>query len=160
MTEPVPTLKVFVNQLNCITFTCPACSKPASIKIDSLKKKISPLKVRCTCQKIFNLDIDFRRFYRKKTNLSGTYRSIQPHSIREEDILILNISMQGIGFRVFTGQKIKVGDKLELTFKLDDKKGTFLRKEVDVVNVDGDFIGCRFADNQTFEQALGYYLQR
>ncbi|MDH3329446.1 MAG: PilZ domain-containing protein [Desulfobulbaceae bacterium] len=160
MTEPIQTIKVFVNQENCITFTCPACSKPASIKVESLKKKISPLKVRCACKTIFSLDIDFRRFYRKQTNISGTYRSIQPHSIREDDVLIVNLSREGIGFRVFTGQKIKTGDKLELKFNLDDKKTTSLRKEVDVINVDGDFIGCRFAGKEIFEQALGYYLQR
>lgn len=160
MTDSVQTIKVFTNQENCITFTCPSCSKPASIKVDSLKNKISPLKVRCACKTIFSLDIDYRRFYRKQTNLSGMYRSIQPRSNREEDILIVNISMQGIGFRVFTGQKIKPGDKLELKFNLDDKKSTSLRKEVDVINVDGDFIGCSFAATESFEQALGYYLQR
>jgi hypothetical protein len=160
MTESIPTIKVFVNQDNCLTFTCPTCSKPASIKVDNLKQKVSPLKVRCACKTIFSLDIDYRRYFRKQTNFSGTYRSIQPHSIREDDILIVNISMEGIGFRVFTGQNIKVGHKLELKFHLDDKKKTPLRKEVDVVNVDNDFIGCRFAGNQTFEQALGYYLQR
>lgn len=151
---------MFVNQENCITFTCPACSKPAAIEVESLKKKISPLKVRCSCKTIFNLDIDFRRFYRKQINISGTYRSIQPHSIREEDILIVNLAREGIGFRVFTGQKIKAGDKLELKFHLDDKKKTSLKKNVDVVNVDGDFIGCQFADNEIFDQALGYYLQK
>ncbi|MDW7773442.1 MAG: PilZ domain-containing protein [Desulfobulbaceae bacterium] len=160
MTEAVPTIKVFINEENCINFVCPACMKPASIGVDSLKKKANPIKVRCRCQKIFNLDIDFRHFYRKEINLSGTCRSIQPHNLREEDILIVNISKEGIGFRVFTGHNIKVGNRLELKFKLDDKKRTPLRKEVEVKNVDADFIGCLFADNQQFEQALGYYLQR
>jgi hypothetical protein len=153
-------INVFVNQDNCITFTCPSCSRPASIKVETLKKKISPLKVRCACNTIFNLDIDYRVYYRKTTNISGTYRSIQPHRKREEDIHILNIAREGIGFRVFTGQNIKVGDRLELVFNLDDKSRTPLRKEVEVINVDGDYIGCRFTDTKVFEQALGYYLQK
>lgn len=160
MAEQIQKIEVYVNQDNCINFTCPACSKPASIKVESLKKKIRPLKVRCACKTIFSLDIDYRRFYRKQTNISGTYRSIQPHSIREEDILIVNLSREGIGFRVFTGHKIKAGNKLELKFHLDDKKNTSLKKDVDVLSVDSDFIGCRFADNEIFDQALGYYLQK
>lgn len=160
MTESVQTIQVYVNQDNCIAFTCPSCTKPASIKVDSLKNKISPLKVRCACKKVFNLDVDYRVYYRKTTNISGTYRSIQPRGEREEDIHILNISREGIGFKVFTGQKIKVGDKLELQFNLDDKLKTSLRKAVEVINIKDDIIGCHFLDTQNFEQALGYYLQR
>jgi hypothetical protein len=160
MTESVPMINVYVNQDNCITFTCPNCNRPASINVDNLKKKISPLKVRCACETIFNLDIDYRVYYRKNANLSGTYRSIQPYSSREDDILILNISREGIGFRVFTGQKIKVGNRLELKFNLDDKKKTPLCKEVEVITVDRDYIGCHFIDTKNFEQALGYYLQK
>ena len=160
MTESIPMIKVFVNLENCLTFTCPTCSKPASIRVDSLKQKVSPLKVRCACKTIFNLDIDYRVHYRKQTKISGTYRSIQPHSIREDDILIVNLSKEGIGFKVFTGKKIKVGHRLELIFRLDDKKRTTVRREAEVINVEGDFIGCRFTDTSNFEQVLGFYLQK
>lgn len=160
MTENVQTIKVFVNHDNKITFTCPKCTKPASLKVDSLKSKISPLKIRCTCKNIFNLDIDYRVYYRKRTDIPGRYRSIQPYRSNEEDMHILNISREGIGFKIFTGQKIKVGNKLEVRFNLDDKKKTPIQKRVEVINIDGDYVGCRFCDINVFEQALGYYLQR
>ena len=160
MAESIPTLKVFVNLENRIAFTCPECSRPTSIDIDSLKQKISPLKVRCACKSIFSLDIDYRRYYRKQTSISGTCRSIRPHSSREEEILVVNLSMGGIGFKVTAGWDIEVGHRLELKFQLDDRKKTSLRKVAEVVYVGEDIIGCRFESHQVFEQALGYYLQR
>lgn len=160
MAEPLATLDVFVNQENCINFCCPACANAVSIKVESLKKKITPLKVRCHCGATFNLEIDYRVYYRKNTNFSGSYWSIQPRRVKEEEVLVVNISREGIRFRVFKGHKIQVGDKLEIKFNLDDKKRTPLCKVVDVISVDRDYIGCHFSDLNTFEQALGYYLQR
>ena len=159
MSEKMPTIKVFVDTDNNLNFTCPFCTLPQKINVGNLKEKISPLRVRCTCKEIFSLDIDYRRFYRKKSHLVGTCRSIKPRGSKEEDILIVNLSREGIGFRVFKGQKIKVGDMLEIKFCLDDKKKTVVSKEVQVLNIENDFIGCKFTDNTLYDLSLGYYLQ-
>ena len=159
MTEPIQTIKVFVNHENCLNFKCPACQEPKIIKVDSLRTMISPLKVRCSCKTIFSLDIDYRRFYRKQTKLPGTYRSIQPHSTKELEILIIDISKEGIRFRSFTGHKIRKGDTLLVTCELDDYKKTSLQKNVIVKSLNRDDIGCCFSGQDLFEKELGFYLQ-
>ncbi len=103
--------------------------------------------------------LDFRRYFRKQTNLFGHYRIIKPPGRGFGDINIKDISLGGIGFTVSGINRIEVGQTLSLDFTLDDKKKTRLKKKVIVQSIVGDFIGGRFSDNELFEKELGFYLR-
>ena len=159
MAEFTETVKVYVQDDNCITIKCPDCSQPACIKVESFRNKCHTFKVRCTCKAIFKVEVDYRRFYRKPTRIAGIYRSIKPPRREGGEILIINLSKEGIGFKAFTEHDIRKGNTLRVSFELDDHKKSYLQKKVKVQSINKDVIGCRFLDPDLFETALGFYLQ-
>lgn len=160
MTEPTETVKAFVQDDDCITIKCPDCGKSAHIKVESFRNKCQTIKVRCTCKAVFKIEVDYRRFYRKPTEIAGIYKSIQPPGRDGGEVLIINLSQEGIGFKAFSGHGIRKGDTLQVSFELDDNKRSYLQKQVRVQSINGDVIGCLFSDPDLFEKALGFYLQQ
>lgn len=153
------TVKAFVREDNTTTIVCPVCKIPKNISVASFKNKIPELKVRCTCNNVFKVYLDFRRFYRKATDLPGRYKTLNPLNHGSGTVHIVNISQGGLGFIVSGINTIETGHRLLLSFELDDKKKTRLEKEVVVQSVSDDFIGCRFSSSQAYEKELGFYLK-
>ncbi|MHB8808542.1 MAG: PilZ domain-containing protein [Desulfobulbaceae bacterium] len=152
------TVKAFVRENDTVTIVCPVCKTPKNAAVGSFRDKSHYLKVRCSCENVFTVHLDFRQHYRKGTDLSGTFRSITPPGMGG-DIHIKDISVSGIGFTVNGMQFLERGHTLILTFTLDDKKKTTLSKEVVVRSVQGDFVGCRFVETKAYEKELGFYLK-
>ena len=152
------TVKTFVREDDTATIVCPACGIPKNVSVASYKNKTAELKVRCTCNTVFKVALDFRRFYRKSTNLPGRYKTLDPLGHGSGAIHIVNISKGGLGFSVSGINTIEKDYRLEVSFQLDDKKMTSLQKEVIVQSVEGDFVGCRFSSSELYEKELGFYL--
>jgi len=153
-------VKTFVRNNNTATVICPACNRAKHISAEPYRHKKHAIRVRCACGEVFTLRLDFRRHYRKLTNLPGTYAIITPDTPGGGLIHIRNISRSGIGFTVSGRHNLKKGLRIILTFKLNDRKQTNLRKEAIVRSVKGNYIGCEFPPNDPVEKALGFYLQR
>ncbi|NOX80124.1 MAG: hypothetical protein GXP57_03400 [Deltaproteobacteria bacterium] len=153
------TVKTFVRPDNTVTIVCPSCSRVKNAAVGAYKDKCHNIKVRCPCGTQFILHLDFRRYFRKPTDLAGFYRIVKPPDMGFGEINIKDISLGGIGFTVSGNNRIEVGQVLSIDFTLDDKKKTRLKKEVIVQSVTGDFVGSRFSDNELFEKELGFYLR-
>ena len=153
------TVKAFVRQDDTVTIVCPACKYPKNVSVGSFKNKTHYLKVRCPCENVFRVHLDFRQFYRKPTDLPGMYKTLKPLGHGGGVIKIKNISQGGIGFTVSGTNTIEVGHRLMISFQLDDKKKTALNKEVVVQSVSDDFIGCCFESDQAYEKEIGFYLK-
>jgi len=153
-------VRCFVKPNNTTTIICPSCKEPKTISVAAYKNKQHSIKVRCSCNEIFPIQLDFRRHYRKKTNLPGKY--ILPDAPEGEgiNVMIINISLSGLAFMVSGQHYLKEGDNVFVEFVLNDKKKTVLRKLVEVYNVRKNVIGCQFTGKEPFEKALGFYLQR
>ena len=65
-------------------------------------------------------------------------------------MVVEDISRTGIGFRTVGGHAILVNDVLSVTFTLDDKQKTDIRKSVRVRRIDDRFIGAEFVDHDTY----------
>ena len=152
------TVKAFVREDDTATIICPACKLPKNVSVASYKNKSPELKVRCNCNNVFKVYLDFRRFYRKATDLPGRYKTLNPRGHGGGEIHVVNISKGGLGFTVSGMNTIEKDHRLEVSFELDDKRMTRLQKEVVVQSVSGDFVGCRFSSNQAYEKELGFYL--
>lgn len=151
------TVKAFVRANDTVTIVCPACRMPKNAAVGPFRNKSHDLKVRCPCGHVFMVHLDFRQHYRKQTDLTGTFRSINPPGMGG-DIHVKDISISGIGFTVSGMQLLEKGHSLTVTFTLDDKRKTNLTKEVVVQSVQGDFVGGRFVDRKAYEKELGFYL--
>lgn len=151
------TVKAFVRANETVTIVCPVCKTPKNAAVGAFRHKSHYLKVRCSCDTVFTVHLDFRQHYRKQTDLPGTFRSINPPGM-SGDIHIKDISVSGVGFTVTGVQYLEKGHTLALTFTLDDKKKTKLIKEVVVQSVLQDCVGCRFVETKAYEKELGFYL--
>jgi len=136
---------------------CPACGFAKKIDASNYQNSSKALKVKCKCGEIFKCSIDFRKFFRKKTNLAGEYTILK--SQRKGDMLVEDVSMGGIGFNNMTPHQIELDDILELQFRLDDTKRTPLVRKVKVMIVKGHFIGTEFSEKNRFDKELGFYLK-
>jgi hypothetical protein len=153
-------VKTFVRNNNTATVICPACNRARNISAEPYRNKKHAIRVRCSCGELFTLRLDFRRHYRKLTNLPGTYSITTPGKAGGGVIHIRNISRGGIGFTVSGRHNIEKDLHIVLTFQLNDRKQTKLRKEGIIRSVKGNYIGCQFPPNDPVEKALGFYLQR
>ncbi len=153
------TVKFFVRPDHTATIVCPSCHRVKNASVGAYKDKCHNIKVSCPCGTQFMVHLDFRRYFRKPTDLPGFYKIIKPPGKGFGAINIKDISMGGIGFTVPGINRIEVGQTLSLDFILDDKKKTRLEKKVIVQSIEGDFIGSRFANDEWFEKELGFYLR-
>ena len=108
-------------------YSCPRCET-----ID--KAKLAPIQVHdkwtiefmCTCGCNFAVSVEHRDFYRKRTNLEGSYVNLS-NGGKNERIQVLNLSIGGIGFTTRFFNAVSVDDRVKMYFILDDKKRSIVR---------------------------------
>jgi hypothetical protein len=136
---------------------CPSCEKVKQSKVDKFKGARHVLKVRCSCGIYFLVNLEFRKTYRKETNLTGKY-TLLPEEIHQGRIVITNISKGGVGLQIPGVHKLKEGDNLQVQFVLDDVHSSEIDKKVVVRLVEGEHVGCEFAEASSHDKAIGFYL--
>lgn len=156
-TEQTP-IKSFVTEENKAHVVCPACSHAATIKVQRGKDHRHIFKVKCKCKKTFPLQLEFRREYRKPTNLSGSY-DLQDATTGDNNIQVIDLSLKGACFEVEGVHDIKPGQKGAIHFTLSDRKKTVLGKNVVIITVSDKRIGCEFIDDTAFDTDLGFFVR-
>jgi hypothetical protein len=158
------TYAIYTNLSDHVTLVCEQCHRSKAFQATTVKDFPQPLKVRCPCGATFGVNIVIRQFYRKKTQLPGVYikHEVQTNKILERGRMIVeDISRTGLGLRTLHKHTVLVNDVLAVTFTLDDKQKTDIRKSVRVRRIDEHFIGAEFIDHDTFtdtNRMLGFYL--
>lgn len=154
--------KSFISRNNTASITCPKCRKTRNINVEKYRFRRHTIKVRCSCNHSFAVLLDFRKHFRKETNLDGTFVMVPP-GVGSGKLNVLNLSKIGIGFTigfaVDGAHKIVPGHKVRVTFQLDNKKQTVINKNVIIRAVSDNYIGGEFDVNQAFEKDLGFYLR-
>ncbi|PIY24993.1 MAG: hypothetical protein COZ12_00505, partial [Deltaproteobacteria bacterium CG_4_10_14_3_um_filter_60_8] len=170
-------IKVFVNTANNAVIVCPRCGLRKSSQVEQFKGVRHTIKVRCTCSHQFTVHLDFRKNYRKTTDLGATYLKKdvelvgyyvnlsrgdgwdETRAVKQAvNCKIKNISMGGIGLQPLGLHMIKEEDELRVFFHLDDAKRSVIDRNVVVVSVSKILVGCRFTEAMERDQALGFYL--
>ncbi len=153
--------KVFITSKNTATFVCPKCgnSTVANVaKYAAIDKKIT-VNCNCTCGHRFSATIEKRRQYRKGTDLPGFYYHHRANGDTDKGSMrVVDISSNGLKLQLSVAAKFSTDEKLRVEFYLDDKRRTFIKKEVIVRNVKNNLVGTAFAPNQGDDPALGFYL--
>jgi uncharacterized C2H2 Zn-finger protein len=152
-------LKVHVRDNNTATLICPSCGAVKHFAADRFRHARHIISVRCRCQQVFTLLLDFRRHYRKQTSLPGTYEILSAGGVGGGIIHINNISRSGIGFTVSGLHRIEQNQLLQIEFHLNDKNKTLLKKQAVVKSVHQNSVGCEFQCNVDMDKALGFFLQ-
>jgi hypothetical protein len=152
-------IKVHIRENNTATFICPSCGAVKHFEAGRFRHQRHSFSVRCRCQQVFSVQLDFRRYYRKQTNLNGTYEILSEGGVGGGIIHISNVSRGGIGFTVSGLHRIEKDQLIQVEFQLNDKKKTVLKKQAVVKSVHQNSIGCQFKCNADLDKALGFFLQ-
>lgn len=154
-----PTVKSYVNQSdNDAIITCPDCHSSKNISVEQFRDNQHVVKVKCKCGYVFKVELEFRRYYRKDTDLPGTY-DLNPPGIGGGRVEIINLSLGGACFEINGLHDVKVGQKGSINFTLDDHKQTVFIKNVIVQSVHKNRVGCRFVEDKAYQKELGFYLR-
>jgi len=146
---------IYAGATNHVTITCPICGLVKNKDITDFKDTHKRLKAKCKCGEVFRIELEFRRYYRKKVRLTGEYY-IQEKG--KGEILVEDISMTGIRFSTFKIHNISKDDTVELKFTLDNPKKTEIHTLAKTKWIVDRNVGAQFIDLKHFKQDLVFYL--
>jgi hypothetical protein len=150
--------KILVKEGDIAIVTCPSCQKIRKLSVEKYKQKGKrDIKIRCNCENIFEVFLEFRKFPRKSTKLIGKTFNISKRKDPQK-VIIKNVSMGGVGFTPFNGQKYEMFDQLMMSFNLDDVALTHIDTQVTVRAANENYVGCEFNSFDQFKKDLGFYL--
>jgi len=151
-------ITVSVNLGNQGFITCPYCQKTSKRSFEIYRGAKHAISVKCSCEKQFTIELNFRQFYRKPVHLLGELINLSSKSGRRHTILLTNLSMSGLGFKMEDSATIREGHRLQITFTLDNKKAITIEKKVEVIDINNNHYGCQFL-NPGYAKELGFYLR-
>ena len=149
--------RFFVKPDGTADIKCPYCRVVKTVPLTKIKNPKKVIEVKCLCRKVFNVILEFRKMYRKETELKGRYVN-QSRDNDEGGIIISNISMNGLGFHIKGAHKIEQDNILKVEFRLDDEQKTFIARQVMVREVQGNFVGVEFVNVDKYDKFLDFYL--
>ena len=141
---------VYVNDSSRVTVVCPQCGKETNIDVTYFKDTHKKMKAKCPCGESFRLNLEFRQTYRKNFRLAGEY------FVREKDekgeILIEEISANGILFYSLKPNNISKDDTVELNFKLNNPDRTEIRELVKIIWINDRKVGAKYIDQNRMKR--------
>lgn len=153
--------KVFISSNNTATFVCPQCGNVSTVsvaKYTAMDKKVT-VHCKCNCGNHFSVSLEKRRQYRKETDLPGTYYYRMSNGDIDKGIMrVVDISSKGLKLKLNVQRNFAKGETLRVEFHLDDKRRTYIDKEVIIRNVYKNLVGTSFAPAEGDDPNLGFYL--
>ena len=150
--------KSYVRSDGAAVLTCPYCNEQKAILANSFTGFKRKLKVKCYCKQSFLVLLEFRRHFRKRAIMNGTY-SNHSHNCSSGNLIIQDVSLGGISFTSLDIKNFKVGDEFRIDFTLNDIHQTEIKKDVIVRNIRQRTVGCEFKQPEdVFGGPLGYYI--
>jgi hypothetical protein len=151
--------KLYVNIDGTITFICPNCGLARRGFADQYKDHKGSIKIECPCTNVYEIQLEFRKYYRKETALEGIYYR-SAHSGDWGKMVVKNLSMGGCGFETINTCTLVQGEEIKLEFVLDRGRDITIRKKAVVTEMEGRYVGCKFSQPPGFvDPDLGFYLK-
>ncbi len=126
--------------------SCERCGKFVKVRLAERVSVENPDQVACSCGKLFYVAFEPRRYPREACRCHGFYHQKKAQG-KSGEIVIENISQQGIGFTVMSDEHTIVpGDKLLLMFRLHDDDASVVTELVCVKHAQGKMVGAEFVN--------------
>jgi len=159
--QTVETVRVYLNSERQGMVICMHCGVKRPINMSSYTDRYiggKSLKVKCSaCGKVFHVKFDFRRYHRINVNLLGKILCL-PARKELGNIIIVSLSINGIGFIMSNSNTIKINDIYEIIFYLDDDNHSIICEEVIVRRTNGPFVGAEFYHSDRYNYDLDFYI--
>ncbi len=139
-----------------VTFVCPICGHERTLTQQEREKYPTRFDLDCKCSERYQCLVEYRKHYRKKVHLHGSYS--QEESRNRGETQIKDLSLKGVGFVTATPHHLKLGDVVRVRFRLDNQQQTEIHRPVEIRFIKGRFIGAQFLDTLSYEKDIGFYL--
>lgn len=153
--------KVFISSSNTATFVCPQCGNVTTADVSKFATTNKRITVNCNCKcgHRFKVSLEKRRQYRKSTDLPGVFFYRMENGDLGKGIMrVVDISSTGIKLKLNVERNFDLGEIIRAEFHLDDKRRTFIKKQIIVRNVYKNLVGTSFAPGEGDDPNLGFYL--
>ena len=139
--------KLFITQDNKATLACPACERSRIIDASPYMtmSRVVRIRVKCPCGHAYTAQLERRRYFRKTVNLEGQY-SPAPGGrlLGRGSVAILDLSRSGVKMRLADHNALRIGDRIVVEFRLDDRKRSKVRQEGVVRRIHGADLDSSF----------------
>ena len=136
---------------------CPECKTTKKVDVKKHHNIINTFKTKCECGSTIRGKFDFRRYYRKKVDLTGSCQRMGSET--RVGIKIDNISGMGVGFSCVEAHTMQKGDFLDITFTLNNPKNSTVTLWIEVMNINENFVGAKRCDTQLEQPDLDSFLR-
>ena len=136
--------------------TCPECGFAEAVDLSNQKGSKAKFEIKCECGHTFDASFEWRRFARKNVQFRGVFKNSETDS--KGFVMVESLSLGGLGFTLLEDYKVDPGDRLEVSFTLDNKLSTEVSPEIVVTSVRRNKVGGRFTGS-TRNRDLEVYLR-
>jgi hypothetical protein len=155
----MPVKKIFADEKGMVYLNCPFCGDVSVGRADSFANIPQPVQLTCICGNKYEIQIEFRKSFRKRIMLEGFYSRISPPGSFEK-MAVTDISMGGCRFLPSNRHLLKNGDQIKVVFNLDNTNRTRISKEAIICNITEQSAGCKFAvTGNGYDPDIGFYLR-
>jgi hypothetical protein len=140
-------IRVFLNDQKDGTFICPACNNGVIKHLGEFSQSNKAIRLICTCKcgHVYRVLVERRRFFRKPVNLVGIYCFNEgENNPRKGPIKILDVSQSGLQFSLNSVPEFKVGDRIVVEFRMDDRDRSRIREMGTVKDIRSNRVGLQF----------------
>ena len=158
--------KILVERDSPVEIRCPSCRKIKSVPFSKIAGKHN-LKVRCACDAVFKVNLEFRDKHRTKTDLTGyigvkkwgaTLSDSEENPLKLITCRVTNVSVHGVGLIPLNKHMLKEGDEVKVSFVLDTDAAPTIEKGAFIRSANEKYIGVEFAEDEKNDPKLGFYV--
>ena len=165
MSKEMSVKTLSVDAKGMVYLICPFCGYSSQGRVESFPNSNQPNGIIVTCSgsncgKTYEVQIDYRKVFRKKTFFDGFYSKLVPPG-RLDKMTVVDLSIGGCSFLASGRHSLNPGDQIKLIFNLDDAKHTKIERDATVRILRGPHqIGCEFAPTASgYDPDIGFYLR-
>ena len=153
---------IYIDRQGMISLNCPFCGNNSVKWAESFPNSNQPNGISITCSscgKTYEIQLDFRKAFRKITFFDGFYSKLgSPGGF--EKMTVVDLSLGGCSFLDSGRHSLNPDDRIKLVFNLDNAQHTKIEKDVVVRIVKERQIGCEFiATASGYDPDIGFYLR-
>ncbi|MGZ3580481.1 MAG: hypothetical protein ACXWMH_06490 [Syntrophales bacterium] len=151
--------KLYVDEAGMVTFLCPKCGASRKQTVVKHGDHRCSARMSCVCGYDSEVNLEFRKIFRKDTKLEGTYYRTTPEG-HWGKMIVRNLSTLGCRFEMIKKGPLAAGEEIKVQFTLDNPRKSIIKKKAIISDVVGSLVGCRFSELPGYiDSELGFYLR-
>jgi hypothetical protein len=148
---------LFPNAQGMIYLLCPFCNADTT-KSANLFPTNKLVRIDCPCSKSYEIIIESRKAFRKKTSLRGIFWKTKSPDVYQ-NVTICDLTLDGCLVLASDKHDLHQGEYIKLSFRLDDPKRTRSERDAEVRRIDKNYIGCQFVGKPAYDPDLGFFIK-